>query len=78
MCKDFNYRIGFMRSLELCWNKHKLVENVFAAHPTKVKMPEDYAKNIQAAVKQGLLDPVKHVNNCQLLFACACGMMLGF
>jgi hypothetical protein len=29
-------------------------------------------------VKEGLLDPVNNVDNCQLLFACTFGMMLGF
>jgi hypothetical protein len=41
-------------------------------------MQGDYAKNIWAAVKQALLDPVNHIDDCQLLFACACGTMLGF
>jgi hypothetical protein len=41
-------------------------------------MLEDYAKNIQAAVKEGLLNPVNDVTNCQLLFTCACSTMLGF
>jgi hypothetical protein len=54
------------------------MNNTFAACPTKVKMPEDYAKNIQAVVKEGLLDPVNQVEDCQLLFACVCGAMLGF
>jgi hypothetical protein len=51
---------------------------VRARRPTKVKMPEDYAKDIRAAVRQGLLDPETDVDDCQLLFACACGTMLGF
>jgi hypothetical protein len=78
LSKDFNHCEGFMRNLELCWNKHKLEDETFAAHPTKVKMPEDYAKNIWATVKEGLLDPLNNIDNCQLLFACACGTMLGF
>jgi hypothetical protein len=41
-------------------------------------MPEDYAKNIRSAVSQGLLDPENDVQDAQLLFACACGTMLGF
>ncbi len=67
-----------MRELELRWNRHKLSDESFAARPTKVKMPEDYAKNIRAAVAKGLLDPANDVVDCQLLFACACGTMLGF
>jgi hypothetical protein len=78
LAKDFNYRGGFMRDLEHRWNQQTLVDSTFAARPTKVKMPEDYARNIRAAVQQGLLDPVKDVEDCQLLFACACGTMLGF
>ena len=78
LAKDFNYRGGFIRDLEHRWNKHKLLDDTFAARPTKVKMPEDYAKNIRAAVTAGLLDPVNDVEDCQLLFACACGTMLGF
>jgi len=78
LSKDFNYRGGFMRDLEQRWNRHKLLDDTFAARPTKVKMPEDYAKNIRAAVKEGLLDPENDVVDCQLLFACACGTMLGF
>jgi hypothetical protein len=46
LAKDFSYSAGLMRNLELPWNKHKLVDNTFVAHPTKVKMPEDYARNI--------------------------------
>jgi hypothetical protein len=41
-------------------------------------MPEDYAKDIRAVVRQGLLDPKNDVEDCQLLFARACGTMLGF
>jgi hypothetical protein len=41
---DFKHHRGFMRNLELLWNKHKLVDDTFASRPTKVKMPEDYAK----------------------------------
>ncbi len=41
-------------------------------------MAADYARNIRAAVKQGLLDAVNDVENCQLILACACGTMLGF
>ena len=41
-------------------------------------MPEDYAKNIRSAVSQGLLDPDSNVQDAQLLFAWACGTMLGF
>ena len=67
-----------MRNLEHRWNRHTLVDNTFGARPTKVKMPEDYAKQICAAVKKGLLDPVNDVEDCQLLFAMACGTMLGF
>jgi hypothetical protein len=78
LAKDFNYRSGFMRDLEHCWNQQTLMASTFAARPTKVKMPKDYARIIRAAVKQGLLDPVKDVDNCQLLFACACGTLLGF
>jgi len=78
LAKDFNYRGGFMRELEQRWNKHKLSDGTFAARPTKVKMPEDYAKNIRAAVADGLLLPESDVDDCQLLFACACGTMLGF
>jgi hypothetical protein len=78
LAKDFNYRGGFMKELELRWNRHKLSDNTFAARPTKVKMPEDYGKKIRAAVAQGLLDPANDVSDCQLLFACACGTMLGF
>jgi hypothetical protein len=69
LAKDFNYRGGFMRDLEHRWNQQTLVDSTFAARPTKVKMPEGYARNIRAAVKQGLLDPVKDVEDCQLLFA---------
>jgi hypothetical protein len=78
LAKDFNYRGGFMRELELKWNRHKLQDNTFAARPTKVKMPEDYGKSIRAAVARGLLDPANEVEDAQLLFACACGTMLGF
>jgi hypothetical protein len=78
LAKDFNYRGGFMKELELRWNRHKLSDNTFAARPTKVKMPEDYGQSIRAAVAQGLLDPYNDVSDCQLLFGCACGTMLGF
>jgi hypothetical protein len=78
LAKDFTFRGGFMRELELRWNRHKLLDNTFAARPTKVKMPENYAKNIRAAVVAGLLDPSNDVVDCQLLFAFACGTMLGF
>ena len=67
-----------MRNLELRWNQHTLQDATFGARPTKTKMPKDYAKNIRAAVKQGLLDPANDVNGCQLLFAFACGTMLAF
>ena len=67
-----------MRNLEARWKQHKLVDDTFAARPTKVKMPEDYPKNIRLAVKEGLLDPTTSVEDCQLLFACSCGTMLGF
>jgi hypothetical protein len=78
LSKDFNYRGGFMKDLEHKWNKYKLSDDTFAARPTKAKMPEDYSHNVRAAVKQGLLDPENDVSDCQLLFACACGTMLGF
>jgi hypothetical protein len=78
LSKDFNYRGGFMRNLEARWNKQKIVDDTFAARPTKVKMPEDYARNIRSAVTQGLLDPDNDVQDAQLLFAFACGTMLGF
>jgi hypothetical protein len=78
LSKDFNYRGGFMRNLEHRWNKHALADDTFGARPTKTKMPEDYAKNIRHAVSIGLLDPVNDVEDCQLLFACACGTMLAF
>jgi hypothetical protein len=78
LAKDFNYRGGFMRNLEARWNSHKLQDDAFAARPTKLKMPEDYARDIRATVRQGLLDPENDVEDCQLLFACACGTMLGF
>ena len=67
-----------MRNLEARWNKQKIVDDTFAARPTKVKMPEDYARNIRSAVTQGLLDPDNDVQDAQLLFAFACGTMLGF
>jgi hypothetical protein len=35
LAKDFNYRGGFMRDLEYRWNKHKLVDDTFAACPTQ-------------------------------------------
>jgi hypothetical protein len=35
LSKDFNYRGGFMRDLEQHAHKHKLVDNTFAARPTK-------------------------------------------
>lgn len=76
--KDFNHRGGFMRDLELRWNRYKMVDHTFAARPTKVKMPEDYAQQIRDAVIEGVFDPVNDVNDCILLFACACGTMLGF
>jgi hypothetical protein len=78
LAKDFNYRGGFIRNLEGRWNSHKLQDDIFAGHPTKLKMPEDYAKAIRAAVRDGLLDPENNVEDCQLLFACVCGTMLGF
>ena len=31
LSKDFNYRGGFMRDLELRWNQHKLLDDTFAA-----------------------------------------------
>jgi hypothetical protein len=67
-----------MRNLEARWNKQKILDATFAACPTKVKMPEDCAKNIHSAVTQGLLDPDNNVKDAQLLFACASGTMLGF
>jgi hypothetical protein len=76
--KDFNYRGGFIRSLEQRWNEEKKTDVTFATRPTKFKMPEDYSKNIQAAVSDGLLDPLNDVQDCQLLFACVCGTMFGF
>jgi hypothetical protein len=76
LAKDFNYR-GRL-NLEAQWNKQKILDDTFAARPTKVKMPEDYAKNIRSAVSQGFLDPDNDVQNAQLLFACACGTMLSF
>jgi hypothetical protein len=78
LTKGFKHRGGFMRNLEARWNRHKLVHNTFAARATKVKMPEDYGKNIWLAVKEGLFNPITSVKDCQLLFACACGTMLGF
>ncbi len=78
LAKNFNYRGVFMRDREHRWNQQTRVDSTFAARPTKVKMPEDYAKNIRAAVKEGLLDPLNDVDDCMLLFACACGTMLGF
>lgn len=78
LAKDFNYRGGFMRNLEARWNSHKLEDDTFAGRPTKVKMPEHYARDIRNAVKEGLLDPEEDVEDCQLLFAMACGTMLGF
>jgi hypothetical protein len=78
LAKDFNYRGGFIRNIEARWNNHKIADDSFAARPTKVKMPEDYARNIRSAVTQGLLDPESDVTDAQLLFACACGTMLGF
>ena len=78
LAKDFNYRGRFMRNLEAHWNSHKLEDDTFAGRPTKAKLPEDYAKDICAAVEQGLLDPENEVGDCQLLFAFACGTMLGF
>jgi hypothetical protein len=67
-----------MRNLEACWNSHKLQDDTFADRPTKLKMPADYAKDIRAAARQGLLDPENDAEDCQLLFAYACGTMLGF
>jgi hypothetical protein len=75
LAKDFNYLGGLMRDLVHRWKKRKYVDDTVAAQPTKVKTLEDYAKNIQATVKEGLLDPVNDVNDCQLLLACT---MLGF
>jgi hypothetical protein len=70
---------GFIRKLVLSWNSHKLQDDTFAGRPTKLKMPEDYAKDIRAAVRQGLLDPENDVEDCQLVvFAFACCTMLGF
>jgi hypothetical protein len=46
LSKDFKYRGGLMRDLEQCWKKHKMVDDTFVACPTKMKMPEGYAKNI--------------------------------
>jgi hypothetical protein len=71
------HRGGFIKNLEARWNQNKLVNDTFAARPTKVKMREDYAKN-RLAVTEGLLNPITSVEDCQLLFACACGTMLGF
>jgi hypothetical protein len=76
--KDFNYRGGFMRTIEQRWSKEKETDDTFAARPTKAKMPEDYAMNIRSAVQQGLLDPESDVKDCQLLFAFVCGSMLCF
>jgi hypothetical protein len=78
LVKDFKHAGGFMRDVEHRWNQETILDSTFAARPTKVKMPEDYAKNIRAAVKEGLLDPLNDVDDCMLLFACACGTMLGF
>ena len=78
LAKDFNYRGGFMRTLEQRWNQQKVVDDTFAARPTKEKMPEDYGTNIRSAITQGLLHPESDVSDCHLLFACACGTMLGF
>ena len=78
LAKDFNYRGGFMRTLEQRWNKQKIVDDTFAVGPTKAKMPEDYATNIRSALSQDLLNPKNDVTGCQLLFPCACGTMLGF
>jgi hypothetical protein len=65
-----------MQTLEQRWNKQKIVNDTFAACPTKAKMPEDYAMNIHSALSQG--GPENDVKDCHLLFACACGTMLGF
>jgi hypothetical protein len=46
LAKDFKYQGGFMKNLKNRWNHHTLKENTFGAHPTKMKMPEDYAKQI--------------------------------
>ena len=78
LAKDFNYRGGFMRTLEQRWNQQKVVDDTFAARPTKAKMPEDYGTNIRSAITKGLLQPESDVSDCHLLFACACGTMLGF
>jgi hypothetical protein len=67
-----------MRTLEHRWNQQKIVDDTFAARPTKAKMPEDYGTNIRSAIVNGLLQPESDVSDCQLLFACACGTMLGF
>ena len=77
LAKDFHYHQGgFMGSLENGWNSHKLQDDTFAGDPTNVKMPEDYVKDIQ---RQGLLNPPENdVEDCQLLFACACRTMLGY
>jgi hypothetical protein len=66
-----------MRNLDAHWNSHKLQDDTFACRPTKLKMPEDYAKDIRAAVRQGLLDPENDTEDFQLLFVCA-RTMLGF
>ncbi len=78
LAKDFNYRGGFMRTLEQRWNQQKVVDDTFAARPTKEKMPDDYGTNIRSAITQGLLHPESDVSDCHLLFAFACGTMLGF
>jgi hypothetical protein len=76
--KDFNYRGGFMRTIEQRWMKEKEVDDTFAARPTKAKTPEDSAMNIRSAVARGLLYPETDVKDCQLLFAFVCGSMLCF
>jgi hypothetical protein len=78
LAKDFNYRGGFMRTLEHRWNQQKIVDDTFAARPTKAKMPKDYGTNVRSAIANSLLEPESNVSDCQLLFACACGTMLGF
>ncbi len=68
-----------MRRLEDLWNAHaKNCNKSFGARPTRQKMPDDYDRQISAAVVSGRLQPYVNLVDSQLLFAYVCGTRLGF
>ena len=54
------------------------MRRTFGARPTRHRMPDDYDRQISAAVVSGRLQPYTNLVDLQLLFAYVCGTSLGF